>query len=72
MSGEQRLNRVYPALTAKERGLLVLQAYKANEEPDRLIYDTTPSSQGAAFNRYIRLMNAVNTERRAISLCLWM
>ena len=62
MSGEQRLDRLYPALTAKERGLLVLQAYKAGETPDRLIYSTIPSAQGAAFNRYIRLMNAVNTE----------
>ena len=62
MSGEQRLNRVYPALTAKERGILILQACKAREKPDRLIYDTTPSSQGPAFNRYIRLMNAVNIE----------
>jgi hypothetical protein len=62
MSGEQRLDRLYPALTAKERGLLVLQAYKAGEQPDRLIYSTTPSAQGREFNRYIRLMNAVNTE----------
>lgn len=62
MSGEQRLNRVYPALSAKERGLLVLQAYKAGEKPDRLIYDTTPNAQGPEFNRYIRLMNAVNVE----------
>jgi len=62
MSGEQRLNRVYPALSAKERGLLVLQAYKAGEKPDRLIYDTTPNAQGPEFNRYIRLMNALNVE----------
>jgi hypothetical protein len=62
MSAEQRLDRLYPALSAKERGLLVLHAYKAGEPPDRMIYRTTPSSQGAAFNRYIRLMNACNVE----------
>ncbi len=62
MSAEQRLDRLYPALTPKERGLLVLQAYRAGEQPDRLIYSTTPSAQGSAFNRYIGLMNAVNTE----------
>ena len=62
MSAEQRLDRLYPALSAKERGLLVLQAYRAGEQPDRLIYSTTPAAQGSAFNRYIGLMNAVNTE----------
>jgi hypothetical protein len=62
MSAEQRLDRLYPALTAKERGLLVLHAYKAGEQPDRLIYSTTPSGQRREFNRYIRLMNACNVE----------
>jgi hypothetical protein len=62
MSADQRLDRLYPALSAKERGLLVLHAYKAGETPDRLIYSTTPSGQGPAFNRYIRLMNACNSE----------
>jgi len=62
MSAEQRLERLYPALSARERGLLVLQAYKAGEKPDRVIYHSTPSSQGAELNRLIRLMNAVNTE----------
>ena len=32
------------------------------EKPDPEIYHSTPSSQGRAFNRYIRLMNAVNVE----------
>ena len=62
MSAEQRLERLYPALTAKERGLLVLRAYKAGQRPDPEIYHRTPSIQGPAFNRYIRLMNAVNVE----------
>jgi len=59
---DKRLDRLYPALTAKERGLLVLRAYKAGQKPDAEIYRSTPSSQGRAFNRYIRLMNAVNGE----------
>jgi hypothetical protein len=62
MSAESRLDRLYPALTAKERGLLVLHAYKAGETPDPLIYRTCPSEQGPAFNRYIHLMNAMNVE----------
>jgi hypothetical protein len=70
MSGEQRLDRLYPALTAQERGLLVLQAYKAGEQPDRMIYRTTPASQGPAFNRYIRLMNACNVELATVLMII--
>ena len=62
MSADRRLERLYPALSPKERGLLVLRAFRAGEKPDPLIYRTTPSGQGAQFNRYIRVMNAVNTE----------
>jgi len=70
MSAEQRLDRLYPALSAKERGLLVLQAYKAGEKPDRLIYGTTPSAQAAEFNRYIRLMNACNVELATVLMVI--
>ena len=70
MTVEARLKRLLPALTAKERGLLVLQAYKAGEQPDRTIYDTCPSAQGAEFNRYIRLMNAVNVELATVLVIL--
>jgi hypothetical protein len=66
MSGEQRLDRLYPALTAKERGLLVLRAYKAGEKPDPQIYHSTPDAQAHAFNHYIHLMNAVNTELASV------
>ena len=59
---DHRLDRLYPALTARERALLVLRAYKADEKPDQAIYRTCPPAQGREFNRYIRLMNAVNTE----------
>jgi len=44
---DKRLDRLYPALTAKERGLLVLRAYKAGQKPDPAIYHTTPSSQAS-------------------------
>lgn len=70
MNGEQRLDRLYPALTAKERGLLVLKAYRADEKPDRLIYDTTPNEQAHAFNHYIHLMNAANTEVAMVLMVL--
>jgi hypothetical protein len=63
---DRRLDRLYSALSAKERGLLVLQAHKAGEQPDRTIYDTCPFAQAAAFNRYIHLMNAVNFELASV------
>jgi hypothetical protein len=70
MSADQRLDRLYPALTAKERGLLVLHACKAGDKPDPLIYRTTPSAQGPAFNRYIRLMNACNVELATVLMMI--
>lgn len=70
MSGEQRLDRLYPALTAQERGILVLRALKAGEKPDRLVYDTVPSAQGPDFNRRIRLMNGANVELATVLMVL--
>jgi hypothetical protein len=64
MSGaDGRLNRVYPALTAKERALLVLRAWKKGEEEDRMVRLTMPDRQASEFNRYIDLMNGVNELR---------
>lgn len=57
---DSRLNRLYPALTAKERALLVLQAWKEDAEEDRLVRSTMPDGQAAEFNRCIALMNGVN------------
>jgi hypothetical protein len=70
LSAEQRLDRLYSALTAKERGLLVLRAVKAGEKPDRLIYDTTPSGQTTQFNHYIHLINAANAEMAMVLMLL--
>jgi hypothetical protein len=62
MSGNQRLDRLYPALTAKERALLVLRAWKADQEEDAQVRRTMPDSQAQEFNRYIHLMNAANLD----------
>jgi hypothetical protein len=62
MSGNQRLDRLYPALTAKERALLVLRAWKASQEEDVAVRRTMPADQGLEFNRYIHLMNAANLD----------
>ena len=60
MSGNQRLDRLYPALTAKERALLVLRAWKGDQEEDAAVRRTMPQSQARDFNHYIHLMNAAN------------
>ncbi|MDO8615286.1 MAG: hypothetical protein Q7T33_06065 [Dehalococcoidia bacterium] len=60
MSGAQRLDKIYPALTARERALLVLQAWQDDTDEDRLVRSTMPAAQVTDFNRYIELMNATN------------
>jgi hypothetical protein len=60
MSGNQRLDRLYPTLTAKERALLVLRAWKQDCEEDAQVRRTMPADQSLEFNRYVHLMNAAN------------
>jgi hypothetical protein len=55
-----RLDKLYPGLTAKERAILVLQAWKRDEHEDPQVRLTMPDSQGAQFNYYIDLMNGVH------------
>ncbi len=62
MSAEQRLDRLYPALTAKERAIMALQHYRAGTEEDPAIRATIPFRQWDEFNRLLRLTSAVNTE----------
>jgi hypothetical protein len=62
VSDSQRLDRLYPALTAKERALLVLRAWKADQEEDSQVRRTMPSAQALDFNHYIHLMNAANLD----------
>ncbi len=57
---ESRIDKLFPALTAKERGILVLQAWKQGTEEDPLVRTTMPPEQGTEFNRYIGLMNSVH------------
>jgi hypothetical protein len=58
----KRLERLYPALSAKERAILTLQDYKAGREQDHKLLSSAPEKQADEFNRYIGLMNAANGE----------
>ncbi len=61
MSGKRRrLDRLYPALSAKERAILVLRALKADSEEDPEVRRTMPNSQVDSFNRYMSLIRGVN------------
>ena len=58
----QRLDKMFSALTARERGLLMLQAMKEGGKEDPAVRFTMPYEQSEEFNHYIFLMNTVNFE----------
>jgi hypothetical protein len=62
MKRGKRLERLYPALSAKERAILTLQDYKAGRDQDHKLLSSAPDSQADEFNRYIARMNAANGE----------
>ena len=55
-----RLNKLMPTLTAKERAILTLRAFKERTPKDPLWRQSMSPSQAAEFNRLIVLMNACN------------
>lgn len=69
-ASESRTAKLFPALTAKERAILLLQAWKRDEDEDPLIRRTMPSWQVAEFNRYIASMNVANRELASYVLFL--
>jgi hypothetical protein len=60
MSIDARLNRLAPALTAREREILVLKAWKDETPEDPIWRRTLPNDQAREFNRLIDLMNSIN------------
>ena len=57
---DRRLSSLVSALTAKERALLVLRAWKEDTDEDPAWRLSMPSDQARDFNYYISLMNGVN------------
>jgi len=57
---ERRLDKLYPALSAEERAVLVLKAWKEDKEPDPAVRYSMPHTQAREYNRLIDLMNAAN------------
>jgi hypothetical protein len=65
LSIETRLQKVMPALSARERGLLVLGCLKDGTPEDPLWRKTMPANQVREFNQFIDLMNVVNIQLAA-------
>ena len=57
---DKRLDRMLPALSAKERAILMLRDYKAGKTQDFALLRSAPADQTAEINRLIGLMNAAN------------
>src|SRR5688572_2433554 len=60
MSIDSRLSAILPALTAKERAILVLQSLKDRTPEDPKLRRSMPSEQVTEFNELITLVNACN------------
>jgi len=70
MSQLARLDKLWPFLSAKERGILVLRSLKTGEREDYRLRTTMPSTQAREFNHYIALMNGVNLDVSTLLLVL--
>ena len=57
---DRRLDKVTEVLTAKERAILVLRAWKEKRYDDPAWRSSMPSVQASEFNRLIRLMTGVS------------
>lgn len=57
---ERRVVKMFGALTAQERALLILQAWKEGKEEDAAVRLTLPYEQAREFNHLVFLMNEVN------------
>jgi hypothetical protein len=60
MTASTRMDKLFSALTAKERALAVLRVWKDGGEEDRQVRGTMPDAQVAEFNELIEIMNGVN------------
>ena len=60
MRSDSRLNKLMPALTAKERAILILRSFREQTPEDPHWRSTMPLEQSSQINQYICLMNACN------------
>ena len=60
MTASTRTDKLFSALSAKERAVMVLRAWKAGREPDPQIKATMPNDQITEYNGLIDLMNEVH------------
>ncbi len=70
MRSRDRVGKVYAKLTARERVLAMLAAYKAGKRADPRILSTLPPEQGRAFNAYVDRLERLDREGRGWVLAL--
>jgi len=68
--GEKQLEGLYPALSAKERALLVLHAVKEDRDADPAIRWTMPGNQRLLYHQLIGTINALNCELASVIFIL--
>lgn len=61
-NAQRRLDRLFPALTARERGILALQAVKEGREQDPRVTSTLPREQVREFMHYVFVINSLSSE----------
>ena len=66
----RNLGTMYTRLTARERVVAMLEAYKAGKQPDPRLFSTIPPEQGTEYNRYLRRLDRLEQEGRVWVLAL--
>jgi hypothetical protein len=67
---ERRLADLYPALSARERAVLILQAIKEERDADPMIRRTMPESQYDTFNHLMSRISGANSDLAILLMVL--
>src|SRR3990170_2412719 len=67
---QRRLTDLYPALSARERARLILQAIKEDRDADPMIRRTMPESQYDQFNHLMSRISGVNSDLAVLLMVL--
>jgi hypothetical protein len=66
----RRLDRLFTALTPKERAILVLRAWKAGREPNRQLLTSTSQQEAHEYNRLVDLLQIATGDLTQYLVCI--
>ncbi len=69
-NGGRRLDRLFTALTPKERAILVLRSWKAGKEPNRQLLSSTSQQEAYEYNRLVDLVQVATGDLTQYLLCI--